>query len=212
MSFWKPLRELCIKWTDHTHGYQGIERRIISLHRLWSLFYDFSVNLDPAYTSEMKRMIDSVVREGDTVLDIGCGTGIGTVYASRIARRVVGIDLSIHMVRKLRKKILGEHIENIEVIVGRFPQSLPKEVKFHSTISSFAMAHIKKDQRRMVYEHIFDHLYDKGRVGLFSAQGEIASTFETRDELLLNLESCGFKGIEIVDVSHIYRITRAQKG
>lgn len=46
---------------------------------------------------------------------------------------------------------------------------------------------------------------------MFSAQGEIASTFETKGEIMKNLKSAGLQKIEINDVSDIYRITRAEK-
>lgn len=48
-------------------------------------------------------------------------------------------------------------------------------------------------------------------MGLFSAQGEIAATFETKDEIIKNLQAAGFQKIKIDDVSDIYRITTAEK-
>lgn len=48
-------------------------------------------------------------------------------------------------------------------------------------------------------------------MGLFSAQGEIASSFETKDEIVNNLELAGFNKIEVDDVSDIYRIVKAEK-
>jgi hypothetical protein len=48
-------------------------------------------------------------------------------------------------------------------------------------------------------------------MGLFSAQGEIASTFETKDEIIRNCESAGFRRIEIDEVSDIYRIVKAER-
>lgn len=212
MSFWKPLRKMYIKPTDFTHGFQGEpSERLLGFYKLWSFCYDFSVKLDPAYPREMKRMIDSVVRAGDVVLDVGCGTGLGTIHASQVAEKVVGIDLSPDMIDKLEKKIHQQRIKNVELIVGSFPESLPQEAEFDSVISSFAIAHFPAEQRRVVYEHIFNHIVNQGRIGLFSAQGEVASTFETKEEIMSNLRSVGFHKLEIVDVSDIYRIVKAEK-
>jgi len=212
MSFWKPFRKLYIKTTDFTHGFQGARQaKVLGFYKLWAFCYDFSVKLDPAYPRELKNMIDTVVKRGDTVLDVGCGTGLGTIDASKIAEKVIGIDLSPDMIDKLKKKINREKIENIEVIVGSFPESLPQEAEFDSVISSFAIAHFTGEQRKIVYNYIFNYLVSKGRLGLFSAQGEIASTFETKDEIIRNLKSVGFQKIEINNVSDIYRIVRAER-
>jgi cyclopropane fatty-acyl-phospholipid synthase-like methyltransferase len=156
-------------------------------------------------------MIDSVVKQGDTVLDIGCGTGIGTIHASKIAKKVIGIDLSPNMIDKLKKKIQREKIENIELILGSFPESLSSGIKFDSVISSFTIVHFTIEQRRSIYKHIFNHLICNGRLGLFSSRGEFASTFETKDEIISNLKSAGFQKLEIDDVSDVYRITRAER-
>jgi len=211
MSFWKPFRKLYIKTTDLTHGYQGENKKLRNLYKLWAFGYDLSVKLDPAYPREMKKMIESVVKQRDTALDIGCGTGLGTIHASRIARKVIGIDISPEMIDKLKKKIHNKRIENIQVIAGSFPNSLHNEAKFDTIISSFAIVHFTSEQRRIIYKHIFNHLVSNGRLGLFSAQGEIASTFETKSEIIKNLKSAGLQKIEINDVSDIYRITRAEK-
>ncbi len=179
MSFLKPFRKLYIKSTDFTHSYQGKDKKLIGL----------------------------AIKYGDTTLDIGCGTGISTLYASEIADKVIGIDLSADMMRKLEQKISRKKSVNIKVITGRFPEALPKNIKFDSIISSFAIVHFTPKQRKSLY----NLLLSGGRLGLFSAQGEIASSFETKNEIVSNLELAGFNKIETNDVSDIYRIVTAEK-
>ncbi|NOX35526.1 MAG: methyltransferase domain-containing protein [Deltaproteobacteria bacterium] len=211
MNFFKPLRKLYIKSTDFTHSYQGKDKKLVSFYKAWSYCYDFSVNLDPAFGREMKTMIGLTVKPGDTTLDIGCGTGISTFYASRIVAKVIGIDLSADMVRKLEQKISRRKSVNIEVITGRFPEALPHNIRFNSIISSFAIVHFTPEQRKNIYKQIYNLLLSGGRLGLFSAQGEIASSFETKNEIVNNLESAGFNKIEVDSVSDIYRIIKAEK-
>ena len=211
MSLWEPFRKLYIKSTDLTHRYQGNDKKLVNFYKIWSYCYDLSVGLDPAFGREMKSMIGSVVKPGDTTLDIGCGTGISTFYASEIADKVIGIDLSADMARRLEEKINQRQLVNIKVIVGRFPEALPENIQFDSIISSFAIVHFTPEQRKSLYKQIYNLLLSGGRLGLFSAQGEIASSFETKNELVSNLESAGFNKIEIDDVSDIYRIVKAER-
>ena len=211
MSFSQSLRKLYFKTTDYTHGFQGRPKRAIALYRLWAFCYDVTVKLDPAYPRELRNMIDSAVRQDDIVLDIGCGTGMSTVYACGIANKVVGIDVSANMLKRLRKKISRRKIDNIEVLHGSFPEALSGELRFDSVISSFAMAHFTKTEVKAIYEHVFGCLHEGGRLGLFLAQGELATTFETKIEIMDNLTSAGFQSIEIRDVSDMYRIVTALK-
>ena len=211
MSFFKPLRKLYIRSTGFTHSYQGKDKKLVGFYKAWSYCYDFSVSLDPAFGREMKKMINLTVKPRDTTLDIGCGTGISTIYASKIADKIIGIDLSTDMVRKLKRKISRKKIANIEIITGRFPEALSENIKFDSIISSFAIVHFTPEQRTNIYNRIYQLLPTSGQLGLFSAQGEIASSFETKDEIAKNLELAGFNKIEIDDVSDIYRIVRAEK-
>ncbi len=80
----------------------------------------------------------------------------------------------------------------------------------NSIISSFAIVHFRPEERNKVYRQMGDLLMSGGRLGVFSAQGEVASSFETRAEVLRNLDSAGFADIQIQDVSDIYRIVTAE--
>ena len=211
MSISKTLRTLYIKSTNLTRDYQGKSGRLISFYRLWALYYDLSVGLDPAFRGGMKQMISAVVRPGNRVLDIGCGTGISSFYAAEIGAEITGIDISAEMLTKLKKKIARRKTQNIELVHGSFPEALPDDAMFDCIISSFAIVHFTPEQRKDVYRQIYARLEDGGRLGLFAAQGEVAPSFETTKELRGNLAETGFSNIEIKDVSDIYRIVTARK-
>ena len=115
------------------------------------------------------------------------------------------------MLKKLQKKIKKEKINNIELREGFFPQALRPEEKFQSIISSFMLAHLSKEQRTLSIKTMFDILDTGGKIGLFSAQGEIAPTFQTKEEIENNLSSSGFRNITIEDIDDIYRISIAEK-
>ena len=207
----KLLRKLYIKTSDLTHGYQGNKSKITSFYRLWAPLYDISIKLDPAYIRNLRKMIESTVALGDYSLDIGCGTGLGTIHAATIAQKVLGLDYSKDMLNKCQKKIKNHKINNIDLREGFFPQALKPEEIFDSIITSFMLAHFNKEQRMQAIKDIFEALKPNGKIGLFSAQGEIASTFQTKKEIEINLSSAGFCNIMIEDVDDIYRISIAEK-
>ncbi len=207
----KLLRNIYIKTTNLTHGYQGNQSKLVSFYKLWAPIYDISIKFDPAYHKNLKRMISSIVSQGDYTLDIGCGTGIGTLYASTIARTILGIDPSANMLNRLQKKAEKQNIKNINLRKGFSPQALKSKEKFNSIITSFMLAHLNKDQRSTAIKAMFEILETNGEIGLFSAQGEIAPTFQTKEEIENNLSSAGFRKIIIRDTDDIYRISTAEK-
>ena len=63
----------------------------------------------------------SDIHDGLTVLDLGCGTGLDAIVASRRAGplgRVVGIDFSSDMVFKARRSVAEMDVENLELVVA----------------------------------------------------------------------------------------------
>jgi len=143
----RVLRRIYIKTTNLTHGYQGKNSKLVSFYKLWAPLYDISIKLDPAYNKNLKKMIDTTVSQGDYTLDIGCGTGLGTMHAATIATKVLGIDASKDMLNKLQKKIKNHGIKNLDLREGFFPQTLKSKENFNSIITSFMLAHLSKKQR-----------------------------------------------------------------
>lgn len=208
----KWLRTLYIKTTNLTHGFQDKNPSKQKLfYKLWSPLYDISIGIDPAFRKYLKEMVEAAVSPDDITLDIGSGTGIGTIYAADIAQKVIALDPSRDMTNKLRKKIMKRGIENIEIREGYFPEYLRPGESFNSIISSFMLAHLNTTQRKKAISSIFDILKPQGKVGLFSASGEIAPTFQTKEEITNNLSSAGFKNIIIKEVADIYLIATVVK-
>ena len=212
MTFWRPLRLAFIKSTDWTHGFQGEQpSKLIHFYKWWAPFYDFSVRLDPGYPRGLKQMVDAVVQPGDITLDVGSGTGLGTLLASSSAARVVAIDPSEAMCAKLCKKLQRRRINNVDVRHGYFPEALFAEESFDSVMTSFMLAHLDADARVAAIKAMFACLKSGGRLGLFAAQGEVAPTFQTRAELDPLLTAVGFVQSEVHDLADIYRVTTAVK-
>jgi len=62
------------------------------------------------------EIIDKYSGPGKKVLDVGCGSGVLTLYAAHGNRRVVGLDGSAEMVRLCEEKRLAAGVQNVEFV------------------------------------------------------------------------------------------------
>jgi SAM-dependent methyltransferase len=79
------------------------------------------------------------ISPGDEVLDIGCGTGLTTREAARAAApgRVVGIDVSEHMLERARQVTAVERLDNIRYELGDAQVHRFDPARFDVAISHF---------------------------------------------------------------------------
>ena len=82
------------------------------------------------YVMMIGDIIDSMVkrgilRDGDTVLDIGCGTGLFSIPIAGIATRVVCMDGSAGMLGRLEKQCVMEGFQHEREIRSRILIALP---------------------------------------------------------------------------------------
>ena len=73
------------------------------------------------------RELDRFVREGDRVLDLGCGTGEDALHLLELGARVDAIDSSSGMVEAARRRGVDARrlgIENIAELTGRYELAL----------------------------------------------------------------------------------------
>jgi len=78
-------------------------------------FYDFELQ---AHHEHLRAAYG--IRSGDEVLDIGCGTGLTTREAARLAAhgRVVGVDVSERMLERARELTAAEGLDNVRYELG----------------------------------------------------------------------------------------------
>ncbi len=55
-------------------------------------------------------------REGDRVLDIGCGSGVGAVFCAPKAREVIAVDISLAAVRNTEENCRIHGLKNVKVM------------------------------------------------------------------------------------------------
>ncbi len=133
-------------------------------------FQDWSNEYD-ATLGRMRRhlkMLDLVtagsgVKDGDRVLDIGCGTGLLSLRLLEAANcTVVGIDKSAEMLACFRRKIRGKSLEKrVEVRNGDAARLDPHLGPFDVIASTVTLHHVKN--KLPMIRSIRSHLKPGGR-------------------------------------------------
>jgi ubiquinone/menaquinone biosynthesis C-methylase UbiE len=186
------------------------ERAIQLYYKYRRKSYDLQWSLDPGYRKGLRKLVEFAVEDGDTVLDVGCGTASASVVAAPKCKTIVGIDLSPDMIELGHEKIKKRAIDNCTLIATSVEDYLPPE-PFDKVISSFMIPHIPPGLRPAIYACMYNFLKPGGLVGLFGSRGEVCDVYETREEIEDNLTRSGFTDVTVHDVYDIYRIAVARR-
>ena len=117
------------------------------------------------WLQDPRKIVGPYVREGMTVLDVGCGPGFFTVEMARLAGesgRVIAADLQEGMLQKVREKIKGGALES-RITLHKCEQDkigLAGPVDF---VLLFFMVHEVPDIERF-FREIAELLKPEGRV------------------------------------------------
>lgn len=107
------------------------------------------------------------LREGETVLDLGCGAGFDAFLASmRVGKRgmVIGIDMTPEMVEKAKENAGKLGIKNVEFRVGEI-ERLPLEDSSVDVIISNCVINLSPD-KQSVFKEAFRVLRRGGRLAI----------------------------------------------
>ena len=105
-----------------------------------------------------------------TVLEIGCGEGLGAYEMSKIAKSVVAIDKDEGTIRKNKKTYVSE---NLSFLAGPFEETVI-EGKFDVILVFQFIEHVKNID--LVLEKIINHS-KKGSLAIFSTPSKTRSSF-----------------------------------
>ncbi len=103
--------------------------------------YDRLVERDQWMRRALWRHFARVFRRGDTVLDVGCGTGRDTIYLASLGVRVTAIDVSPGMMAELRTKLAQSSLASaVDARVGDTTEVMAQlPGPFDGLVSSFAV-------------------------------------------------------------------------
>lgn len=136
------------------------------------------------YMETKKTLADNLDKDTKKVLDLGAGTGLELIHLFEMYpdADVTVIDITENMLKELKKRPFGN---KVNTICGDF-----FEVEFgndyDAVISTSALHHFKKEEKKKLYKKIYDCLKKNGQ---FINCDKIALTQEIEDKQLYELEN-----------------------
>jgi ubiquinone/menaquinone biosynthesis C-methylase UbiE len=151
----------------HTHTVEQPAQTEGRLVR-WASYYDLSVNMVTLGQARRLRRVtvdQALIKPGDHVLDVGCGTGEVTLLAKTRTKngKVYGIDPSPEMIAVARKKATRKRLD-IDFRIGVI-ESLPlPDVSIDVVTSSLMMHHLPEGLKTRGLAEIYRVLKPGGRL------------------------------------------------
>jgi ubiquinone/menaquinone biosynthesis C-methylase UbiE len=171
----------------------------------WAKYYDFVVNimgLGQAGRLRRKTIDLANIQPGNSILDVGCGTGDLTLLAREctgVAGKVHGIDASPEMIEVAQQKAARKH-SNVEFRVGLIEQLAFADGTFDVALSSLMIHHLPDDLQRRGLQELRRVVKPGGRLVIvdFKQDGSL-------NELAALVKAAGFIQAETGDV-HFLRL------
>jgi len=152
-----------------------LRNQVIDIYRKRAKNYDFTANLyylmgyrEWAFRRRAVKALN--LKHGDTVLEIGCGTGLNfSLYQEVVGPegQIIGVDLTDAMLEQARKRVSEKDWRNVELVHSdalayQFPAGV------NGIISTFAFSLIP--ETRQVIEKAANALAPGGRMALLDFQ------------------------------------------
>lgn len=159
---------------------------------------DLVIHMDPGMafgtgnhetTSMCIENLEKYVSEKSTVFDIGCGSGILGIVASKLgAKKVVGIDIDEMAVKVANENIQKNNVQDImTAIAGNMTDKIEEGAKADIVVANIIADIIMKmsgDVRKLLKDD-----------GIFISSGIILAKV---DEVLENLKDNGFEVVDVI--------------
>jgi SAM-dependent methyltransferase len=185
-------------------------RNVVCAHRgLTRLFYNFMGRfydllyhrLIRGYVESAETLMQDLVREGDWVLDIGCGTGLLCYLAAPRAGGVVGVDLASGMLQKaIRKRPTDQRV----YFVNGDALHLPINKQFDCCVSAFMLVMLPREKRWQVISEMNRLLKPGGRVAFLTSRPEFGAQWMSAEEWRTGLKGLGFSGVHVIEKGDVF--------
>lgn len=124
-------------------------------------FYDLKADIQ--FKLGLKTLEELNVKDGETILDVGCGTGRLTFEIAKAnpSGQVIGIDVSPNMIKKANENLEKSGLNNVKFVTTGILQYQP-DIQFNAVFSNSALHWVKKT--RDLYQKIYSMLLPGGRL------------------------------------------------
>lgn len=139
-------------------------------------------------TSLCLKMIEKYMKKGQTLLDVGCGSGILSIGAALLgASKVLAVDIDPEAVKVSKENVaLNGCSDEVEVRYG----NLVEGIDFKADVVA---ANLMADLVMILSSHVSDHM-KKG--GVYISSGIL---IEKEEQVAKAISDCGFRIIEIME-------------
>ena len=125
-------------------------------------FFENTVDAD---MSETYETFNKYLKKGDTILDLGCGSGRDSHYFSNYGYEVISVDYSDEMV-KMAGDFLNKKVIKLDM------RKMDFKDKFNGIWACASILHIKKNEMAKVLENSYCALKDGGIMYMSFKYGE----------------------------------------
>jgi protein-L-isoaspartate(D-aspartate) O-methyltransferase len=84
----------------------------------------------------------AAIKPGDSVLEVGSGSGYAAAVISRIARRVIGIERQHDLVEVSRERLKRLGYDNVEIVEGDGTKGWPDAAPFDAILAAASGSHV----------------------------------------------------------------------
>ncbi|QTL52015.1 class I SAM-dependent methyltransferase [Priestia aryabhattai] len=154
-------------------------------------------------------LINIQIKELESLIDYGSGTGLVSLELSDLVDSILLVDSSQQMLEVAKAKIFHKGITNSKVLCSDFTEETP-EFKADIVLMSLVLLHIPDTKK--ILQELFDILNDNGKLiivdfdkNLSISHPKVHNVF-LHNELKEFLAEVGFKSIKIKTFHHGHKI------
>ena len=103
------------------------------------------------------------LRPGDTIVDLGCGTGLVALDAAESGARVIGVDASAEMLERLRSSAQARGLDGLSLVYGDMRRIPLPDASVDAVVSCYAFHHLTDDGKELACAEAFRVLRPGGR-------------------------------------------------
>ena len=158
----RHLRHRGIKEKPIVDAFLAVPREeFVSAEYQHSAYGDHPLPIEAGQTISQPYIVGLMIQAagitaGDTVLEVGAGSGYAAAVISRIAARVIGIERQHDLAEIARERLERLGYGNVTIIEGDGTMGCPGEAPFDAILAAASGSHVPKA--------LIDQLADRGRI------------------------------------------------